>query len=105
MYSSLLSGRNGIYGIHAMGKNVTANPTRVNARLRVFLVGWALTDKFTSAVLERYLLPEVKVYWVDSPIPRQNVTGTAACVSVGHLTLKPTAAVAVKCALSTKSFW
>jgi hypothetical protein len=59
MYSSLLSGRNGIYGIHAMGKNITTDPTKsVSARLRVFPVGWGFNRQFTSVVLERYLLPE-----------------------------------------------
>jgi len=38
MYSSHLSGRNGIYGIHAM-ENITTDPTKSVHALRVFSVG------------------------------------------------------------------
>jgi len=50
MYSSHLSGRNGIYGIHAMGKHhhrsyqVSARPSGVLGRL-------SFNGQFTSAVL------------------------------------------------------
>ena len=93
MYSSLLSGRNGIYGTHSMGKHHHRS-YQISARLRVFPVGWALQSLSD-------ICSQSKVYWSIRRSLGKSHVGPQPVVSV-DIDHKVHHCVAVKVCLACK---